>query len=190
MTQSSDMKGETNTVLQEEALFLGQPEPEIVIVDAEEIPLEEAALPQSTPPLPAGKQHQMRTKRGCCGDGHGGFDMALCGDDKRMGTRVRPGCNVTVKMCGNSHIVLPKDPPAGAHYKFVMVNLCGDARVFVPKETKVILRRISLCGNRTIDVEDEVNVDSSADHTRVTVTIVQLCGDVRIMNHEEDFQEE
>ena len=63
-----------------------------------------------------------------------------------------------------------------------MVNLCGDAKFLVPKGASVILRRIALCGNRTIET-DEVPLESSSDAIVVKVTIVQLCGDVRIATY-------
>ena len=69
-----------------------------------------------------------------------------------------PQKNVTIKLCGSSHIVLPKKNPQNAHYKFIMLNLCGDARLYVPKEvTNVVVRRIALCGNRTIDLQEEMD---------------------------------
>jgi len=110
-----------------------------------------------------------------------GFDILCCGDDTRKGVRVHPGTNFVVKLCGNTNIILPNKPPAGAHYKFIMMNLCGDARFLVPKAATVVLRRIALCGNRTIETEDEVT-DNAADTIVVKVTIVQLCGDVIVSN--------
>lgn len=110
-----------------------------------------------------------------------GFDILCCGDDTRKGVRVHPGTNFAIKLCGNTNITLPDKPPAGAQYKFIMMNLCGDARFLVPKGTKVVLRRIALCGSRTIETEDEVTY-STPDAVVVKVTIVQLCGDVKVSN--------
>lgn len=166
-------------------------EPEIVVTaevipqNEESAPLQPSALPQpekpgTTSPLPSAQ----KPKR------HVDFDVMCCGDDMRAGIRVRPGKNYSIKLCGNTHIMLPKEPPQGAHYKFFIVNLCGDARFYVPKSTNVMLRRISLCGNRKIDQGSEEDVDPSAIPTSITVTIAQLCGDVRIMNLEEECQEE
>jgi hypothetical protein len=174
--QSTNEKG--GEAIPQEQPTLYEPEPEIVIVDAEEISPAEAV---PVPPKPSSESQQQR--RGCCGGC--AFELQLCGDDIRRGRHVRPGKNVAVKICGNTHLMLPKDPPSGAHYRFVMVNLCGDTRIWVPKQTDVTLRRISLLGNRTIDVDESSEITDSSP--RVTVTIVQLCGNIQIMSDEEEF---
>ena len=160
----------------------------VVIIKAEEISSKEQALPRptappllpaSTPLLPATATQQQKESVG--------FDIVGCGDDVRSGIRIKPGrTHFAIKLCGNTHILLPKDPPISSHYKFVMINLCGDARVCVPKNTNVILRRISLCGNRSADIDDENDTTSA---TSVTLTILQLCGDVHIMHHGEEGEE-
>ena len=150
----------------------------VVIVKAEEIGREEQALPRPTAPplLPATATQQRKESVG--------FDIVGCGDDVISGIRIKPGrTHFAIKLCGNTHILLPKCPPVSSHYKFVMINLCGDSRVCVPKNTHVILRRISLCGNRSADIDDE------HDTTSVTLTILQLCGDVHIMHHGEEEEE-
>jgi hypothetical protein len=149
--QSTNDKG--GEAIPQEQPTLYEPEPEIVIVDAEEI------LPAEAP-LPKISSESQQQRHGCCGGC--AFELQLCGNDNRSGRHVRPGRNVAVKLCGNTHFMLPKDPPSGAHYRFVMVNLCGDTRIWVPKETDVTLRRISLLGNRTIDVDESAEITDSS----------------------------
>jgi hypothetical protein len=149
---------------------LQQPEPELVVATAQPISQEDAVAPTPTAPPADAKSKKNRT----------GFDLMCCGDDTKKGIRVQPGTNFAIKLCGNTNVILPEDPPAGAHYKFIVINLCGDAKFLVPSGTKVVLRRISLCGNRTIDTEEENDAASPID---VTVTILQLCGDVKVINH-------
>jgi hypothetical protein len=144
-------------------------EPEIVIAAA--VPQGEAFLPSSPENTPLNSQQQRPHN-------DTGFDILCCGDDTRKGMRVRPGTNFVMKLCGNTNIILPENPPEGAHYRFIMMNLCGDARFLVSKGAKVILRRIALCGNRTVET-DEVEETASSPIT-VKVTIIQLCGDVKI----------
>jgi hypothetical protein len=148
-------------------------EPEIVVAAA--IPQGEAFpyTPTSNTPLNAQQPHHPKRDLG--------FDILFCGDDTRKGIRVRPGTNFVIKLCGNSNIILPENPPAGAHYKFIMMNLCGDARFLVSKGANVILRRIALCGNRMVDAEESGEIE--ADAITLKVTIIQLCGDVRITNY-------
>mmetsp|Transcript_13831 Transcript_13831/g.21075 ORF Transcript_13831/g.21075 Transcript_13831/m.21075 type:complete len:152 (+) Transcript_13831:21-476(+) len=106
------------------------------------------------------------------------WDLMLCGDSKRQ--PVRPGCHVSVKLCGSSVFKLPYDLPAGSHYRFVTVNLCGDAILVVPPNTNVSLTQVALCADREDTVKDDVAV---TDGPEVKVTIVQLCGRVRVINH-------
>ena len=154
-----------------------QTEPEIIVAAA--IPNDETFLPapSTSAPSTSAQQHYLEPKHEELG-----FDILCCGDDTRKGVRVRPGTNYAIKLCGNTNIILPETPPPGAHYKFIMVNFCGDAKFLVPKGASVILRRIALCGNRTIET-DEVPLESSSDAIVVKVTIVQLCGDVRIATY-------
>lgn len=153
-----------------------QTEPEIVVVTA--IPQEETKLPEPNEGTPFHTQQQQYQgpKQEL------GFDILCCGDDTRKGIRVHPGMNFVIKLCGNTNVILPESPPAGAHYKFVMMNLCGDARFLVSKGANVIMRRIALCGNRTIET-DEPPPESSVDAITVKVTIIQLCGDVRVAHY-------
>lgn len=147
-------------------------EPEIVVAAA--IPQGEALIytPTSSTPLNAQQKQPKRDP---------GFDILCCGDDTRKGIRVRPGTNFVIKLCGNSNIILPENPPSGAHYKFIMMNLCGDTRFLVSKGANVVLRRIALCGNLMVDTEESEEIE--ADAITVKVTIIQLCGDVRITNY-------
>lgn len=158
----TNIENRTNTQLVAE-----KSEPEIVIAEA--VPQDE--VPPFTPTPCHQQQQQNETS----------FDILCCGDDTRQGVRVRPGRNFVIKLCGNANIVLPKDPPAGSHYKFIIMNLCGDTRFLVPKGAMVVLRRIALCGNRSIEPENE---EISASSIRITVTIIQLCGDVRMTSIE------
>ena len=162
-----------------------EPDPEITVVKAEVIQQHEEALPQPTAPPPQTETPSLPVRKEKTG-----FDILCCGDDMKTGVRVKPGTNLAIKLCGNTHIILPERPPQGAHYKFIMINLCGDAKVCVPKNTTVTMRRIALCGNRSIDVDDDENVETSTatatSTIKVTITIVQLCGDVHIMHHHEE----
>jgi len=148
-----------------------QPEPKIVIAKA--IPQEKTTFttPNASTPLYAPQATDEL-----------GFDILCCGDDTRSGIRVRPGTNFVIKLCGNTNIKLPEDPPLGAHYKFIIMNLCGDAKFLISKGAKIVLRRASLCGNRTIETDEKSNNISNA--ITVKVTIVQLCGDVRITSYQ------
>ena len=146
-------------------------EPEVVIAAAV---LQNEALPLTpTPSSPSNENHHQPKDET-------GFDILCCGDDTRTGVRVRPGKNFVIKLCGNAHIILPQDPPSGSHYKFIIMNLCGDTRFLVPKGATLVLRRIALCGNRTIEPENE---EISEAAIRVTVTVIQLCGDVRVTSY-------
>ena len=154
-------------------------DPEIVVVKAEAVQPTATSYQQSTatappPTLPPQKERV-------------GFDILCCGDDVKSGIRIKPGrTHFAIKLCGNTNILLPQDPPpAGAHYKFFSLNLCGSLLVRCPNNTNVVLRRISLCGNRSMDTDDD-NVDSATSETTVTLTVIQLCGDVLIKHHGRD----
>ena len=150
-------------------------DPEIVVVKAEEV--QPSSYQQTTATAPPQKERV-------------GFDILCCGDDVRSGIRIKPGRNhFAIKLCGNTNITLPENPPPGSHYKFISVNLCGSLLVRCPQNTNVVLRRISLCGNRSMDTDDEHD-DSTA--TKVTLTVIQLCGDVLIKQHGRDsyFEDE
>ena len=43
-----------------------------------------------------------------------------------------------------------------------------------------------MCGNRSADIDDEHDTTSA---TSLTLTILQLCGDVHIMHHGEEEEE-
>ena len=185
-------------------------EPEIVIVDAEEV-----VIPEVTASTYQQQQQHGTKKHNTSGgdipppgvpvndydDDEGrrcpcALDVQLCGDDRfgsRFGRQVRPGWNVGVRLCGNTYLTLPAHSPPGSHYKFVRVNLCGDTRVYCPRGTLVTLRRVSLCGNRRVDVDESDGFNNhepaasspERDATSVTVTVVQLCGDIHILNLED-----
>ncbi|KAL3785923.1 hypothetical protein HJC23_008118 [Cyclotella cryptica] len=152
-----------------------QREPAKVVAKAEVVSQDEEISfePTASPIQPTTQEKNSQTS----------CDILCCGDDNRKGIRVQPGNNLAIKLCGNTNVVLPNEPPAGAHYKFILMNLCGDAQFLVPKGTKVILRRIALCGNRTIDTDEETEIDHGSNPIKVTVTIVQLCGEVTIATH-------
>ena len=202
----------TTTVSKGEGDDLIQPtippqEPEIVIVDAEEV-----IVPEVTASSYQQQQQQHGTKKHnpsggdipppgvAANDNYDegrrcpcALDIQLCGDDRfgsRFGRQIRPGWNVGVRLCGNSYLTVPAHSPPGSHYKFVRVNLCGDTRVYCPRGTLVTLRRVSLCGNRRVDVDEsdgynnnnEATTSPGRDATSVTLTVVQLCGDIHVLN--------
>ena len=150
-------------------------DPEIVVVKAEEV--QPTSYQQTTATaassLPAQKERV-------------GFDILCCGDDVKSGIRIKPGrTHFAIKLCGNTSIILPETPLPGSHYKFAAINLCGSLLVRCPQNTNVVLRRISLCGNRSMDTDDD-NVDCATSGTTVTLTVIQLCGDVLIKHHGRD----
>ena len=166
-------------------------DPEIVIVDAEDVT--EQYQPHTKYFTPSSNRDDEQEQNRCSG-----FDFQLCGDDRfgsRYGRQVRPGLNFGLKLCGNTSVTIPITNPSSersnneaelatvAHYKFVRVNLCGKTTVYCPRGTHVTLRRISLCGNRRINV-DEGGLPHPC--TKVTVTVVQLCGDVHVLNLDDD----
>ena len=180
------MVEKTQEQIAHEQTILIEPEPEIVIVDAEEVFPEHQVTPGVEPPKPPQQQYhelaqdQQQYQRVADNSGCG-LDLQLCGDHIETGRNVKPGNNVAIKLCGSTHVVLPKYPPIGAHYRFIMVNLCGDARVFVPKGTQVTICRVSLCGNRVLEYDERTNDEQPP---QVTVTVVQLCGNIHIADVE------
>jgi len=155
----------------------------------------------------AEKQHH------CCKDGYKhaevttgtDHDCLLCGDTKIRS--VHSGSNYYVSLCGNATIDLRESrlPPA-SHIKIVIVRLCGDTRVYVPKGTRVSIRRILLCGDKDVRleeddedyVEEDVVVDPEnqstegganatapsppASHAHITLIVTMLCGNIRVFS--------
>jgi len=113
----------------------------------------------------------------------GSFDCVLCGDETIRGSRIRVGRNTFVSLCGNTVVDMREmtQQQSTGPFHFIIVRLCGDVRMFVPRGAAVTLRRISLCGSKDIDIADD-NEANRHNTPGIKVTVVTLCGDVRIQN--------
>jgi len=58
--------------------------------------------------------------------------------------------------------------------------LCGDVRVIVPRGVKIVVRRILLCGDKDVDIDESALTDTSPT---VSIFALLLCGDVRVTNY-------
>lgn len=116
-------------------------------------------------------------------------DCILCGDTRIRGSRIKVGRNTFVSLCGDTMIDMREtrqsETSSPPKYHFVVVCLCGNVKLYVPRGTRFTLRRISLCGNRIIEIDDEEdgNVEEGGSQPpAVKLTLVTLCGDVRVEN--------
>jgi len=74
-------------------------------------------------------------------------------------------------------------PPSPANYHFVIIPvLCGNVKMFVPRGTSLTLRRFSVCGSKNIDIDEDLEMNNQSLAPTVKVTVVTLCGDIRVMN--------
>ena len=114
-----------------------------------------------------------------------GCDFLLCGDARVRGPRaVRPGTNSYISLFGDTEIDMRESEfPPNTKVKFLIVKLCGDVKIYVPRGTPVTVRRVALCGDKRIDVEEENEMDDSAP--RLTVRIVMLCGSLVVKNRKD-----
>jgi hypothetical protein len=141
----------------------------------------------------------------------GGFDCLLCGDTTIY--RLNPGRNKTnlfMSLCGNSymdlrhsismtssqnkdsvlendhHPVTEQEQEQQLVYNITSVRLCGDIRMLVPPGTIIRVRRVLLCGNRDIRIDD---VDEATIRAaKVTVNILILCGNIIVRSNERDLE--
>jgi predicted membrane protein len=93
---------------------------------------------------------------------------------------IQPVVELFLCLCGDATIDISnaKLPPRKkVSYKVIM--LCGDVEIIVPKGVAVQVRRISLCGDKTINIDENALNESSP---RVTATIIVPCGDVKVTN--------
>merc|ERR1712151_303328 len=65
--------------------------------------------------------------------------------------------------------------------KVWILRFCGNVDVLVPRGTHVVVRRMLLCGNRDIVLDDDETL--LRPKSRLTLTILSLCGNVRVRNH-------
>ena len=113
------------------------------------------------------------------------LECLVCGDSHLRG--IRPGCNLFVSLCGKTVIDLRGQEgvvPPGSHFRVVVVRLCGDVHLYVPRGTQVDMCRISMCGNKNIRNEDAES-SSPTSPLSIKLTVVMLCGDIRVLNEEE-----
>ena len=94
------------------------------------------------------------------------------------------GLNTFVSICGNTTIDMRDlQLPLPENYHFVIVPLlCGNVKMLVPRGTNLSLRRFSLCGSKNIDIDDDVEMNNQSSAPTVKVTVVTLCGDIRVVN--------
>lgn len=107
-----------------------------------------------------------------------GCDCLLVGNNKIR--RLRPGrCrNNFISLCGNTVVdIREQNYPPGTKLRVFVLSLCVDIKVYVPRGTTVVVRRLMLCGDKDIDVEPD---DSVEPRPRLVLTIVTLCGNVRV----------
>ena len=121
-------------------------------------------------------------------------ECLFCGDTRIR--RVVPGNNYYLSLCGDTHIDMRICTlPPGSHVKLFVMRVCGDTRVLVPKQTRVSVRRILLCGDKDVQLEEEPNEEAALPHheqlPRVTIYVVMLCGSIRVRSeglvNEEDW---
>ena len=74
-------------------------------------------------------------------------------------------------------------------YNFQALFTIYLALYYKSQNTNVVLRRISLCGNRSMDTDDD-NVNSATSGTTVTLTVIQLCGDIHTLRMRSKRKEE
>jgi len=129
--------------------------------------------------------------RGC------GFDILICGDVRLTGRRIvrrGGGCSTFVRLCGNVTVDLRGAPqllqPQPKKLRFFIVALCGDVKFIVPRGMDIVVRRIALCGDKDIDIDDEALTNNVGSMTlsppTVIVTIIELCGSLRVKNNDDD----
>ena len=122
--------------------------------------------------------HNHNSDRGC--------EAVLCGDTRLR--RISPGFNLFISLCGNTDIDIHDASFSPEHSKLKIINLrlCGNTNLLVPPGTRVVVRRLLLCGNRDIFVEDADQNDDDPERQgtagtvapRITLTIFSLCGDI------------
>lgn len=115
-----------------------------------------------------------------------GFDCLLCGNTRLK--QVRPGFHFVLAMFGNIYLDLLNTPlQPGAKVTILSVRLCGNIVALVPPGTRVIARRIMLCGNRDIDVAEDPEQDLTQPPPCVIVYNLSLCGDIRARSNPDEI---
>jgi len=109
-----------------------------------------------------------------------GCEIVLCGDAESRGRSIHPGGNCFVSVCGHSVIDMTGTPmKPGDTFSFTVVRLCGDVNICLPRGIPITLRRVLLCGDRVITGDDS-GVDEKSSGVIVKITLVTLCGNVRV----------
>jgi hypothetical protein len=168
-------------------------EPEINVVTYDEqqpveaVPVEHissTATPPYHPPTNSTANHRQPNHSDYYDDEHlddGGCECLLCAGDTTI-RRISPGFNFSVSLCGDTFIdIRDSNFPPGTKLTLMSVRLCGSTTMLVPPGTRVVVRRLLLCGSRDIHVEDDLERGrEQGPPARITLTILCLCGDVRV----------
>jgi hypothetical protein len=132
--------------------------------------------PPPTPPRPEGA-------------GGGSFELLLCGSSTMH--RLPPGHHVSVSLIGHTNIDIRDSPftASSATVNVWIIRLIGSVRVLVRPGTQVVVRRLLLCGNRNVQVDPAEQDDNNNTNTappRIVLTILSLCGNIRVRSNPND----
>uniref|UniRef100_A0A7S2EH99 Uncharacterized protein n=1 Tax=Trieres chinensis TaxID=1514140 RepID=A0A7S2EH99_TRICV len=157
--------------------------PEQHRVPPQDVVVAELIPPQGGPSAPPHEgEEAQRTKKS---NSHA---VTLCGDLKMRGSRIGPGRNFSLILCGDHAYDLRESRlPPGSTVSIFVLKLCGDLLVLPPSNATVSHNTLSLCGDW--DVDADYDEESPVD-VRIKIYFMSLCGNLRVWNKEREREEE